>query len=120
MAIPTMAMNNLLEVGDCLEDTDAIMYGALCTQRMMLAAVRRQKARLTELRARLLADVQDGPTLPHATQLERLRRMQHIATCLGWIEQTEETINNVIQVLRSPPQRPGPTTEEEEMTMERA
>ena len=83
MAVPTMAMNNLHEVGDCLEDTDTIMYGALCTQRMMKAAVRRQKARLTELRARLLADIQDGPTLPHTTQLERLRRMQHITTYIG-------------------------------------
>ena len=46
--------------------------------------------------------------------------MQQITAYLGWLEQTEETINNAIRVLRSPPQRPGPTTEEEEMTMEGA
>ena len=115
MAIPTFAMNNIYEVSDCLGDTDIVMYGAFRTHKMMKATVRQQRDKLTELRARLLADIQDGPTLPHTTQLERMRRMQHITSYLGWLEQTEETINNAIRVLRSHPRRSGLITEEEEM-----
>ena len=115
MAIPTFAMNNLYEVTDRLEETDHITFGALNTQKLMKATIRQQRDKLTELRARLLADIQDGPALPHATQIERMRRMQHITTYLYWLEQTEEAINNAIRVLRCHPRRSGLITEEEVM-----
>ena len=115
MAIPTFALNNIYDVNDCLEETDNITYGALNTQKLMKATVRQQRDKLTELRARLLADIQDGPVLPQATQHERMRRMQHITTYLYWLEQTEEAINNAIRVLRCHPRRSGLITEEEAM-----
>ena len=115
MAIPTAAMSNLYEVNDCLEDTDHITYGALNTQKLMKTTVKLQRDKLTELRARLLADIQDGPTLPQATQIERMRRLQHLNTYLYWLEQAEEAISHAIRVLRCHPRRSGLITEEEAM-----
>ena len=115
MAIPTFALNNIYEVNSCLEETDNITYGALNSQKLMKTLIRQQRDKLFELRARLLADIEGGPALPEATQMERMRRMQHITTYLYWLESTEEAINNAIRVLRSNPRRTGLITDEEVM-----
>ena len=115
MALPTFAMNNIYDVNGCLEETDNLTYGALNSQKLMKAMVRQQRDKLIELRARLLADIEDGPALPQATQIERMRRMQHITTYLYWLENTEEAINNAIRVLRCHPRRSGLITDEEVM-----
>ena len=115
MAIPTFAMRNIYDVNSCLEETDTIMYGALNSQKLMKTLVRQQREKLLDLRARLLADIEDGPALPQATQMERTRRMQYITTYLYWLENTEEAINNVIRVLRCHPRRSGLITDEEVM-----
>ena len=120
MAVPSMALGNIYEAGDCVEDTESIMYGALCAQRMMKAAVLRQKVKLIELRVKLTADIRDGPTLPYATQIERLRRSQHIDSLICWLEQTEETIDNAIRVLRNPPRLPGLSKDNEQTATEGA
>ena len=115
MAIPTFAMRNIYDVNSCLEETDTIMYGALNSQKLMKTLVRQQREKLLDLRARLLADIEDGPALPPATQMERTRRMQYITTYLYWLENTEEAINNAIRVLRCHPRRSGLITDEEVM-----
>ena len=115
MAIPTFAMNNIYDVNRCLEETDTITYGALNSQKLMKTLIRQQRDKLLDLRARLLADIEDGPALPQATQMERMRRMQHITTYLYWLENTEEAINNAIRVLRCHPRRSGLITDEEVM-----
>ena len=115
MAIPAFALNNIYEVNSCLEETDNITYGALNSQKLMKTLIRQQRDKLFELRARLLADIEGGPALPEATQMERMRRMQHITTYLYWLESTEEAINNAIRVLRGNPRRTGLITDEEVM-----
>ena len=115
MAIPTFALNNIYDVNRCLEETDTITYGALNSQKLMKTLIRQQRDKLLDLRARLLADIEDGPALPQATQMERMRRMQHITTYLYWLENTEEAINNAIRVLRCHPRRSGLITDEEVM-----
>ena len=120
MALPTMALSNIYEAGDCIEETDSIMQGALGARRRMKAAVLRQKIKLIELREKLTADVRAGPTLPYATQCERLRRCQHVSSLISWLEQTEESINFAIRVLHNPPRLPGSSTGFEQLATEGA
>ena len=105
MALPTMALNNIYEAGNCIEETDSIMQGALGAQRMMRAAILRQKAMLIEKRERMTDDVRAGHTLPPATQRERLRLFELISSFIYWLEQTEEMLGNAIRVLDNPPRR---------------
>ena len=120
MAIPTMALGNIYEAGDCVEETVTIMQGALAAQRMMKAAVQRQKIKLIEVREKLTADVRAGATLPYATQCERLRRCQHVSSLISWLEQTEESIDYAIRVLSNPPRLPGSGMDIEQITAEGA
>ena len=120
MAFPTMALGNIYEAGDCIEETVSIMQGALAAQRMMKAAVLRQKFKLIEVREKMTADVRAGATLPHATQCERLRRCQHVDSLIGWLEQTEESLDFAIRVLSNPPRLPGPSTDIEQIITEGA
>ena len=120
MALPTMELGNIYEAGDRIEETVSIMQGALATQRMMKAAVMRQKYKLIEVREKLTADVGAGATLPHATQRERLRRCQHVDSLIAWLETTEMSINAAIRVLSNPPRLPGPSTDKEQPTAEQA
>ena len=105
MALPTMALNNIYEAGNCIEETDSIMQGMLGAQRMMRAAILRQKAMLIEKRERMAADVGAGHALPPATQRERLHLFQLISSSIYWLEQTEEMLDNAIRVLDNPPER---------------
>ena len=105
MALPTMALNNIYEAGNCIEETDSIMQGMLGAQRMMRAAILRQKAMLIEKRERMTDDVRAGHTLPPATQRERLRLFELISSFIYWLEQTEEMLDNAIRVLDNPPRR---------------
>ena len=103
MALPTMALNNIYEAGTSIEETDSIMQGMLGTQRMMKAAILRQKAMLIEKREKMVADVSAGHILPYATQRERLRLFQLISSFIYWLEQTEVMLDNAIRVLANPP-----------------
>ena len=103
MALPTMALSNIYEAGDCIEETDSIMQGMLGAQRMMRAAILRQKAMLIEKRERMTDDVRAGHTLPPATQRERLRLFELISSFIYWLEQTEEMLDNAIRVLEKKP-----------------
>ena len=105
MALPTMALNNIYEAGNCIEETDSIMQGMLGAQRMMRAAILRQKAMLIEKRDRMADDVSAGHTPPPATQRERLRLFELISAFIYWLEQTEEMLDNAIRVLDNPPRR---------------
>ena len=120
MALPTMALGNIYEAGGRIEETDTIMQGALGAQRMMKAAALRQNIKLIEVREKLTEDVRAGPTLPYATQCERLRRCQHVNSLIGWLEQTEESIDIAIRVLSNPPRLPGPNVDIEQILTERA
>ena len=103
MALPTLALSNIYEAGDCIEETDSILRHMLGTQRMMRAAISRQKAMLIEKREKMVADVRAGHILPYTTQCERLRLFQHISSFIYWLEQTEATLDNAIRVLANPP-----------------
>ena len=115
-----MELGHIYEAGDCIEETIAVMPGALATQRALKAAVTRQKYKLTEVREKLTADVEAGTMLPYATQRERLRRCQHVSSLIAWLETTEMAISAAILVLSNPPRLPGASTDTEQPTAEQA
>ena len=120
MAIPSIALDNMYQAGDCLEDTESIMYGALCAQRMMKAAVLRQKTKLIELQVKLTTDIRAGTILPCATQREQIRRSQQVNSYIEWLDLAGESIDNTIRIMRSPPQPPGRNMNNEQMATEGA
>ena len=111
MAIPSIALGNIYEAGDAIEDTYTIMHDVLGAHRRMRAAIHRQKATLKETRERLTEDIRDGHALPPATHRERLRRIAHISELIYWLEQSEEALDNAICILDSPPRSATPPVE---------
>ena len=115
-----MELGHIYEAGVSIAETVDVMQGALTTQRALMAAVARQKYKLTEVREKLTADVEAGALLPYATQRERMRRCQHVNSLIAWLETTGRALSSAILVLSNPPRLPGDGMETEQPTAEHA
>ena len=107
MAIPTMEMENIYEAGETITDTIEATQAAQDDLSALAVILLQRKQQLVNIRDKLIADIERGNLLPYATQIERMRRCQHIDSLIEWIEVTVRALSAVSLILSNTPRPPG-------------
>ena len=107
MAIPTMEMENIYEAGETITGTIEATQAARDDLSALAVILLQRKQQLVNIRDKLIADIERGNLLPYATQIERMRRCQHIDSLIAWLNATERALSAVLLVLSNTPRPPG-------------
>ena len=107
MAIPTMEMEHIYEAGETITGTIEATQAARDDLSALAVILLQRKQQLVNIRDKLIADIERGNLLPYATQIERMRRCQHIDSLIEWIEVTVRALNAVSLILSNTPRPPG-------------